>query len=691
MLFFFTPPIKHIATTNRAAEMEYHPLTEFSSVPPQFSPNQLSQRRCKSASCGHASSMGSRMQNEPECISLPGQINLDLDVTKADGIKQSIEFLANISSRPTALLGGIKGESSAALCEGDILGETSEIREHNSIDGAQTPLRECMYMEIEQSSAVEKSQVNDDQEMQVASSQHSIVSTISTDITKLDDTQSYLSGNSALSSTHSSYINMTKQTSRSENSHSNTPVPRVHTKLLTLMLYVICAIVMYPFLLALVPFLLIFKLISLLCCCIPCCRHKRRKTQSTFKQQLPLFFTSHPGGYHIIGVELQEQMDGETFVKYVISKLNNVYCHDSNVKQSIVYRLASVIQQIACFSWWELGENVRLEEHIQIVHKRITTTTNFTDFIEQLSRNRATVGQQKKLWRVYFFPFFKTNGSIILLQVHNSLLSGVDLKDVLLRNFSDSSKSSKHKGEINGFSHPTIAETALSAPGVVLKHLLRSFLNFRHLSNGYRFVYSSPMHLSEANQIANQCSISLHALFMAPLSQSLRDLFSQKYSSRSVRVAIPVISSCRRSSTFFVNLPLESQTWDTARLQNLNREIYHNSKDSYILLSASKFAAVALSPCTVDFLAALALRQADILFNIVHCPNDPHYLENYAISSIMYWPPLFDQISMGVCVVVYEQSFRVCIVTDNSVTDWPDILLKLYIASYSELYKTMST
>ena len=672
--------------------MEYQPLTEFSAATPQFSPNQLSQRRCKSASYatasnGNGSSMGSRMQTEPECISLPGQINLDLDVANANMVKQNTEFLANVSS--TALLGGIKGESSAALHERDV-GETSEIEENNAIDGAQTLLSECMYMEIEQSNAVEKSQVNgDDQEMQAPSSQYSITSAVSTDITKLDDTRSYLSGNSALSSTHSSSTNFTnnyQQTSR--NSHSNTS--RVHTKPLTLVLYVLCAITMYPFLFALAPFLLIFKLISLLCCCIPCC--KRHKTQSTFKQQLPLFFNSHPGGYHTIGIELQEQMDGETFVEYIISKLNNVYCHDSNMKQSIVYRLASVIQQIACFSWWELGENVRLEEHIQIIHKRITTTTNFTDFIEQLSRNRTTVGQGKKLWQVYFFPFFKTNGSIILLQVHNSLLSGIDLKDVLFRHFSDSSKSLlKHTGDINAFSHPTIAETVLSAPGVVLKHLLRPLLNFRRLSNRYRFVYSSPMHLSEANQIANQCSISLHALFMAPLSQSLRDLFSQKYSSRSVRVAIPVISSCRRSSTFFVNLLLASQAWDNIRLQNLNREIYHNSKDSYILLSASKFAAVALSPCTVDFLAALTLRQADILFNIVHCPNDPHYLENYVISSIMYWPPLFDQVSMGIYVVVYEQSFRICIVTDNSVTDWPDILLKLYIASYSELYKTIST
>ena len=337
---------------------------------------------------------------------------------------------------------------------------------------------------------------------------------------------------------------------------------------------------------------------------------------------------------------------------------------------------------------------MRLEEHIQIVQKRFTTAANFTDFIEQISRNRATVGQREKLWQVYFFPFFKTNGSSILLQVHNSLLSGVDLKDMLLRNFSDSSRLSKCKGNDNDFLRPTVAETALTAPGVVLKHLLQPLLTckLRRLSNRYCFAYSSPMHLSEATQMARHCSISLHALFMAPLSQCLRDLFSQKYSSRSVRVAIPVNCSCRQNPMFFVNLPLASQGWDTTnRLQSLNREIYQSSKDSHILLSAAKFASLALSPCTVDFLASLTLRKADVLFNIVHCPNDPHYLENCAISSMMYWPPLFYQISVGICVVVYEQSFRVCIVTDNSITDWPDILLKLYITSYSELYKTMST
>ena len=620
------------------------------------------------------------MQTEPECISLPGQINLDLDIAKSDGVEWSTEFLAKISN--TALVNTKKDSANDAVN----IGETLKTEEQDLTDygRAQTSLRESMYMEIEQNNEIENNKVNGDPEAdaQTVSSQYSITSAISTDITKLDDTQSYLSGSSALSSAS------IKQNLTSEDSQSN--APRVRTKHLTLVLYVLCATVVYPFLLTLVPFLLIFKLASLLCCCIPCCKHKRHKTQTAFKQQLPLFFTSHPGGYHTIGIELQEQMDRETFIEYVISKLSNVYCHDT-MMQSIVYRLASVIQQIACFSWWQLGENVRLDEHIQIIQKRITTTKNFTDFIEQLSRNQETVGQRKKLWRLYFFPFFKTNRSSILLQVHNSLLSGVDLKDVLFGNFSDSAKSSKHKGEIIAFSYPTLVETALIAPGVVLKHLLRPLLNFRRLSNKYCFVYSSPMHLSEARQIANQCSISLHTLFMAPLSQSLRDLFSQKYSFRYARVAIPLISSCRHNSTFFVNLPLATQTWDTARLQNLNSDIYHNSKDSYVLLSAAKLASLVLSPCTVDFLAALTLRQADVLFSIVHCPSEPHYLENYTISSVMCWPPLFDQISMGVCVVVYEQSFRVCIVTDNSVTDWPDILLKLYIASYSELYKTLST
>jgi hypothetical protein len=685
--------------------MEYQPLTEQStSAVPQFSPlNQISQRRCKSASYANENA-GNRMQTEPECISLPGQISLDLDIAK---VKQHAEFLENVSNSAALLPGVIEADEESALRGEDIAGE---IKEQNDLTdhsrAQQTPLREGMYREIEQSNIIEESHdVNNEQEIvpvhdtvHAEGSQYSITSSIPTDVTKLDDTHSYFSGirtcTSAMSSLHSSSANVTKNYQQIyESSHeSNTNTPCVRTKPLTLVLYVLCAIMVYPFLLALVPLLLIFKLISFLCCCIPCCRHKRRKTRTAFKQQLPLFFTSHPGGYHTIGIELQEQMDGATFVEYVISKLNNAHSHDSNVKQSIVYRLASVVHQIACFSWWEMGENMNLEEHIQIIRKRITTKTNFTDFIEQVSRNQGTqIGQRRKLWRAYFFPFFKINGSSIMLQVHNSLLSGVDLKDVLLRNFSDGSKSSKHKGNINTSSHPTIAETVLLAPGVVLKHLLRSLLNFRQLSNRYRFAYSSPMHLSEATQIASHCSISLHALFMAPLSQCLRDLFFQKYSSRSVRVAVPVNCSCRHTSLFFINLPLlASQAWDTTRLQNLNREIYRNRKDSSILLSATKFASFALSRCTVDFLASLTLRQADILFNIVHCPNDPHYLENCAISSVMYWPPLFDQVSIGICVMVYEQSFRVCIVTDDSVTDWPDILLKLYIASYSELYKIIS-
>ena len=674
--------------------MEYQPLTEFSTTIPQLSPTQLSQRRCKSASHatlqnGYLPSFVGRAQTEPECISLPGQINLD-NALANDGIKQSAKYLATISNTSLPLSEG----DSLAQCEVNIE-ETLAPEEHDlrSRDIAQTPPRKHTSMELEHSSLelVENSQVNhhiNDLEIQ---EEHRIISAISNDITKLDDDQSYLSGVSAFSSTHSPSYDLTKSYQQSaEAGQSNSP--RVRTKPLRLALYVLCAVVVYPILLPLVPFLLIFKLASLLCCCVPCHRHKRHKTQTAIKQELPLFFTSCPGGYHTIGIELQERMDGEIFVEYVISKLNNVYCHDSTMKQSIVYRLASIIQQIACFSWLELGENVRLEEHIQIVRKRITTTTNFTDFIEQISKNLDTAGHRKKLWRLYYFPFFKTNGSSILLQVHNSLLTGVDLKDILLKNFSDSAKSSRRGISVGTtFSHPTLVETVLIAPGVVLKHLLRPSLTFHQMSTKHRFVYSSPMHLSEANRIANQCNVSLHALFMAPLSQSLQNLFSQKYSSRSVKIAIPIISSCRHNSTFFVNLPLTSQTWDSTRLQNLNGDIYHNSKDSYVLLSAAKFASLTLSPCTIDFLASLVLRQADVLFDIVHCPTDPHYLENSAISSVMYWPPLFNQISMGVYVVVYEQSFRVCVVTNYSVTDWPDILLKLYIASYSELYKTLST
>ena len=288
------------------------------------------------------------MQIEPECISLPGQINLDLDVAKVGGIEQSAEYLASTASVGP---GGVEEES--ALHEGAIAtAEISEIKEQHDLTDynrvQQTPLRESMYMEIEQSNAIEESQIDDDQEMKVESSQCSIciASAVSTDVTKLDDTQSYLSDTGTLPSTHSPLAKSYQRAS--ENGQSITP--HVRTNPQTLVLYVVCAIVMYPFLLALVPFLLIFKLISLLCCCIPCRRHKRRTIQSTFRPQLPLFFTSHPGGYHTIGIELQEQMDGATFVEYVISKLNSVYCHDSSVNQSIVYRLASVMQHIACFS-----------------------------------------------------------------------------------------------------------------------------------------------------------------------------------------------------------------------------------------------------------------------------------------------------------------------------------------------------
>ena len=77
------------------------------------------------------------------------------------------------------------------------------------------------------------------------------------------------------------------------------------------------------------------KLVSPLYCCIPCLRRKS-KTQSANKQEFPHFFISRPGGHHTIGIELKQQLDRETFVEYVISKLNDGCRHNDEVQQGVL-------------------------------------------------------------------------------------------------------------------------------------------------------------------------------------------------------------------------------------------------------------------------------------------------------------------------------------------------------------------
>ena len=633
--------------------MDYQPISEPSNMIAQVFP------RCKSASHAQESVLRTHVEcHNQDSISLPGQLNLD---TATGDIRQNAKLLA-------ASKIALSKESDEMNVEGSISEEA-----HTSPATAQTP-DDTIPAKLD---SFLEGGWNDMEGMQLhKNSEHSILG---------DSFSDEIQG-------HDDQISWGSITSSSTQSLTNLTITHIETtqslaKSITLVLYMLCALFVYPLFFTLTPFLLVFKFIFLLFSCIPC--RRKHNTQITGKQKLPLFFTSRRlGGYHTIGVELSEQMEGESFIEYVIMKLNDAYCDDNTMKQSMVFRLASVIRQVACFSWWELGENVKLEDHIQIINKRITTVTDFTNFIEQLSRKEA-IGNRKP-WQIYFFPFFKTRSSSVALHVHHSLLSEVNLKDTLLCDFSDSFKTNGKSSFAakTVFPHPAFVETVLTGPGIVLKHILRPSLCRLRTSNKLHFTYSCPMRLSEACLISNQCSVSLHTLFMAPLSQSLRNLFAQK---NRVRVAIPVASSTGHYSAFFMHLPMTKLAWDCARLQNIEKEICKSSKDAYILLSAAKLASLVLSPCTVDLLASSVLRQADVLFDVVYCPNTPHYLENHVISSVTYWPPLFNQIGVGVCVVVHESSFRVCIVTDHSVTEWPEILLKLFIASYSEFYRAFST
>ena len=637
-----------------------------------------SQRRCQSSS--QAAGVQRRYQLEQDSVSLPGQLNVD-NATSGDVNSQQPSTVESVVTNALSMNENSGGCGSVSLDdrEGD----------PDDLGMAEEDLSELQ--DLERSGATDSD--HDNREMLQVDSRSSIsVSPLSLDHSieihdgsSLDETLS-----------RSSTSNYPKLDSIINYGQRHRSTPGTRKNVLTYFLYALCAVVVYPILLVVVPFSLMFKLISQLCCCLPC-RRRKRNFHSTHKQEFPLFFASRPGGYHTIGIELSEHMSGESFVEYAISKLSSSDDHGDSItsKENVIFRLVSTVQRLACFSWWEMRENVDLEEHIEIVSKRITTATNFTDFVEQLYKKEVTL-RRNLLWRLYFFPFFKTHGSAILLLVHHSILSGVKLKELLVQIFSDGYRN-ETMFALNlelPLSRPSFLEAAITGPGILLRYLLRPSLSLIRASNKYRYVYSSPMYLHEACHIANLCNVSLHSLFMASLSQSLRNLYSQKYPFGRVNVAIPVVSPSGQNSVFFVNLPLTKSTvtWDTVRLQQLDKEIYSGSKDSYILLSAAKLASLAFSPCTVDFIASSILRGADVLFHVVYCPSGCLYLDHdHALSSILYWPPLFNHVNVGVCVVVYEQSFRVCIATDYSVTDWSDILLKQFIANYSELYQTLIT
>ena len=664
--------------------MNYEPISELAVSAPSPLPLNSPQRRCKSTS---ETNHTLRQQLEQDSISLPGQLDaerapLNFAVITQQPCNEKLVSTSSTAARTTRTVTKENGSIETTGSHSDRDCDKNE----SGVDTMETALE---MRELQDQ--VRSRNANADAESPQAGSQQSLVQSFFGEI----DSDSSLGVSMATSSPSSRF---SPQLDSIINYRENQQTRSIATRrnLLRYILYVLCALVVYPILMLVIPFSLLFKLLSQLCCCVPC-RKRRHKSLFPHKQEFPLFFSSRPGGYHIIGMELNEHMDGESFVEYAISKLGNgnIESDGATTRKNAIFRLVSIVHRLSCFSWWEMRESVDLEEHVQIIGKRTTTNTNFTDIIEQLSRKDSATNKQL-LWKLYFFPFFKIHGSSILLFVHHSILSGVNLKEILVQTFSDHGDENPRPEAtfIAEFpvSLPSLLETVATGPGIVLSHLLRPSLSLIRASNKIRYAYSSPMYLHEACHIANVCNISLHSLFMACLSQSLRTLFSQKYPFGHVKVAIPVVSSKGQNSAFFVNLPLTKSAtcWDSVRLQQLDKEIYANSKDSYILLSAAKLASLAFSSCTVDYIASSILRGADVLFHVVYCPDSTVYIDDHSISSMMYWPPLFNNINMGVCVVVYEQWFRVCIASDYGVTDWPDVLLKQFIASYSELYRTFT-
>lgn len=455
-------------------------------------------------------------------------------------------------------------------------------------------------------------------------------------------------------------------------------------------LYFFIALIVYPILILLLPLLLMVKLLSLLLCCIPCKKYSRGSTVNP--QTPPHFFDSQlGGGFHSAVVVLKERMTRKKFLEHVVSKMQEAYQHSdhNDAKFQFVLQLASQASKFCCFTWRETLDRVELDQHIRIVEEQMSTTNDLMYFLTELSKEEAWLDTE---WMVYFIEQFHGHSSAVVVRAHHTLVSKIQPKSTLINTFTTTSEFS-FSAAAN--SHESLrlspAIKFCKGPGVVLSNMLnfswhRLFRSER-LSGRLRFAMSEPFSLASLSQVVKEHDVSVYAVFLAALTHSFRALFRhQNKSSRNVTFAIPVHHDSH-TSAFFVTLPAAQGNESHAHLlRNLEEQILRNKEDALVFLSAAKLGSYLLFPSILNSIASSIVKQAYGMFNVIDCSNHSLYFEDsQVILSVAFWPPLFHKLRIGVSILQYRHAFRVCIVTDQNVTDWPDLFVTFYLSALYNL------
>ena len=408
---------------------------------------------------------------------------------------------------------------------------------------------------------------------------------------------------------------------------------------IALFAYSMCALIMYPLLLFMLPFFLVSKLL----CCVPCIKcYLGKQSQST-----PVFFAHQKAGaYYVIATILKERLEPEAFVHACVSSLNDAYSdHD---QRGSLLKLASILKRVACFLSWETQEKVQLDQHIVTLKQRITTNKDLSYLLGELSN----IEKSGRMWMVYFLPVYKSNQSAVVIQVHHSIASGSDLKNTLFDLSQVSRPAETDMEDCSITNKPSALRAIIKAPGLVLKHLsLRPGLN---LSGKPRFAFSSPIFLSQAYQSAKAANCSLDGLFLGCLTVAFRKYFTcQRKSQSNVVFAIP--DSCESSSIYLVNLPVTKKYLIQKLLQKMDCQIMSKSEDAHILSLAGRLSSILLSRCITDVFARSAIRGATGIFALIDCTSEPLFLEHHYVSSILAWPPLFNKFKMSIVILLLSE------------------------------------
>ena len=444
-----------------------------------------------------------------------------------------------------------------------------------------------------------------------------------------------------------------------------------NSSLSSTLLAVVCAVVVYPVLLVCLPLLLAMKLLSLLCCCIPCLKCGAAHSSGVFQ-------ATKTGGYYFTLIELNERMTSERFARSVLSSMSAERCEE------VVTNLTSRIRSCVCFSWLESNKDRDLSQHITIMQNQISTVNDVAYFICKLSNQ-----VHDKASSVYFFLKYK-HKSAVLVQTHHSVLNGGELKKTLIELFAHSrliAFEQPYDGiPTSSHDRPSTASVAFRSPAILFKHLLHSSNPFSAPFGKINFAFSKEVSLSHVHLIAKKHGCSLEAVCLACLTAVLR-VYLQGRGTASMSFAIPV-SIGSSVSAYFVQLPLSSEASFSATVRNFEEQILLNKSDALSLHSAGRLGSTLLPQCMLNSLTRAVLKQAGGIFTVTHCSRDPLFIDGVPVASICGWPPLFQQFAVGVSVLCYGGALRLCVATDRLLCEWPDVLVSMFLQELNHIAMT---